>query len=93
MAFIADDFLPSNYEPPKAASGLFLRLLNGENRLRILDKPQLGYQYWNENNKCVRLRDLPAATPADIRRKDGAPEKIKHFWAMPVWNYAAGFNP
>ncbi|MBD2006341.1 MULTISPECIES: hypothetical protein [Cyanophyceae] len=82
-----DNFLPNSYEPPKAASGLFFKLLGGENRIRILDKPEMGYQYWNENNKCVYLRERPAVPPTNIRKKGGVPEKIKHFWAMPIWNY------
>lgn len=70
-----------------------MKLEKGENKFRILSKsPIIGYEYWTEENKPVRLRDLPQDRPDDLRLRD---EKmhwttgVKHFWAFVVWNYQA----
>lgn len=81
------NFLPPNYEPPKASSG-YMSLEQGANKFLILDSAIIGYEYWNISGKPVRIHEMPEEEPQDIRRDDnGKPEKIKHFWAFPVWNY------
>lgn len=80
------DFLPQGYEPPKAETG-YMSLEEGQNKIWILDSALIGWEYWNVDNKPVRMPDSPEDIPADIRRnEDGEPERIKHFWAFPVWN-------
>jgi len=58
----------------------------------------LGWMYWTVNNKPCRLPFIedvpgngrPAHTPDDIRiGEDGLPDKIKHFWAIAIWDYEA----
>lgn len=81
------DFLPAGYEPPKQTSG-YMSLDDGANKLLILGSAVVGYEYWNTSDKPVRLAVEPEESPADIRRdKDGKPERVKHFWAFPVWNF------
>ena len=80
------DFLPTEYEVPQGKSN-YMKFLSGANRFRILSSPILGYEYWvsddDGNRKPLRRRmDNPFTT--DIATE---PEKIKHFWAMIVWNY------
>lgn len=81
------DFLPDDYDVP-AGEGGYMKFEIGENRFRILDKPILGHEYWNEdeegNRRPVRFR-LGEKIPVNELDE---PEKGKHFWAMPVWNYA-----
>ena len=74
------DFLPSDYEAPKGNSN-YLRLEKGENRFRILSKPILGWEDW-ENKKPLRFRrDAKPEKPIDPQKA------IKHFWAFIVFNY------
>lgn len=47
-------------------------------------KPITGYVYWTVDKKPIRSSDFPE-TVKDIRGE----EKIKHFWAFPIWNYKA----
>ena len=66
-------------------------------KFRILPNPLLlGWLYWTVDNKPRRLPFIedvpgngrPAHTPDDIRiGEDGLPDKIKHFWAIAIWNY------
>lgn len=80
-------FLPQGYEAPKASSG-YMNLEKGTNKFLILDSAIVGYEYWNLSGKPVRVKSAPEETPVDIRREeDGKPERIKHFWAFPVWNF------
>lgn len=86
-------FLPQNYEIPKnnsAENYLNPSKLNDSEivRFRILSKPIIGWQYWTNDNKPVRLPNSqkPIKTPTDIQVRDGK-AKINHFWAMVVWNY------
>lgn len=88
------NFLPDNYQAPQSTSnGAYLRFKEGTNRFRILSKQAVtGWVYWTEENKPVRVRELPLTDrPEGIRLDEkGKPEKIKHFWAMVVYDYASG---
>ena len=76
-------WLPENYEKPVASGGNYMRLTDGANKFRVLSAPILGYEYWTDENKPVRLKEMPEEAPEDIR----ADSKLKHFWAFVVWNY------
>ncbi len=76
-------WLPSGYEPPKQG-GRYMKLADGENRIRILAQPIVGWLDW-EDNKPVRFK---------MENKPLAPlnpdKSVKHFWAMVVWNCTEG---
>lgn len=83
------NFLPETYEVPTGGGGDYTKLQNGANVLRVLSKqPAIGYEYWNEDGKPVRVKDKPAGIPADMRKKapNGGDERVKEFWAMVVYN-------
>ena len=74
------NFLPEDYQAPKT-SNYYLKLLEGENRVRILSQPVLGWEDWHDK-KPVRyaFNDKPM--------KSFDPKKpAKHFWAFIVFNY------
>lgn len=81
-----NEFLPKDYKRPEQPSN-YMKLEDGQNKVRFLSAPVMGFSYWNKDNKPVRLRmeDQPKDRPADIRDD----EKVKHFWALIVWNYNA----
>jgi len=82
-----NDFLPENYEIP-SSGGNYYKLEQGENRFRILASPLMGNEYWNHENKPVRRPTGIRIIITDIREeKDGSLGRVKHFWAMPVWDY------
>lgn len=87
-------FLPHSYTIPQSTGngGNYMKILPGENKVRILATPITGWLYWTQDDKPVRLREQPAVAPFDMRTTNqwSNPEKIKHFWALLVWNYAAG---
>lgn len=71
-----------------------MKLVKGQNKFRVMSKPVMGYEYWNTENKPVRLHAYPDTMPDDIRwdtDKSGkkVQSKIKHFWCFVVWNYRA----
>lgn len=80
------DFLPDGYEVPQKG-GNYMRFQDGANRIRILSSPILGWEYWNENEKGerkpIRKRMSENLVMSDIQE----PDRVKHFWAMVVWNY------
>ena len=78
-------FLQTGYELPKTGSA-YMRLEKGEQTFRVLSSAIVGWQYWTDENKPVRLREYPKKTPKDMREDS----KVKHFWAFVVWNYATG---
>jgi hypothetical protein len=79
------DFLPNDYEVPSSGSN-YMKFEQGENKFRILSSPILGWEYWlDEGNSRKPIRtpiDKPFTT---LQIED--PDKIKHFWAMVVYNY------
>ncbi len=60
-----------------------MKFADGPNKFRILSQAVTGYSYWNAENKPVRSKHYPS-TLVNIRPGD----KVKHFWAFVVWNYA-----
>ncbi|MGI4875255.1 MAG: hypothetical protein ACRYFX_29210 [Janthinobacterium lividum] len=82
-------FLPDNYEVPTGGGGDYTKLQAGDNRLRVLSKqPVIGFEYWNEAGKPVRVKVKPVGKPADMRKTapNGGEERVKEFWAMVVYN-------
>lgn len=80
--------LPQGYKIP-TNSGSYMKFQDGANRLHVLGKAIVGWEYWNIEGKPVRSKEVFNEVPADIRvNKDGTTERIKHFWAFPVWNYS-----
>jgi hypothetical protein len=79
-------FLPDDY---KAPVGNYTKLEAGENTIRVMSSAIVGYVYWKQDDKAVRLRKEPLALPEDIRVKDGKKDRVKHFWAFVVWNVEA----
>lgn len=82
-------FLPNDYTPPTTSdTGLFMKLSEGENKIRILRPPLLGFIYWGNDDKPYRIRKR-IERPYNMRSegKFGA-ERVKHFWALLVWDYS-----
>ena len=76
-------FLPEGYKTPSAASNYF-KLVKGDNRFRILGEAIVGWEVWDKrdpkNTKVIRSR-----TP--ITEWSDQNEKVKIFWAFPVYDY------
>jgi len=84
-----NDFLPQNYEVPKGKSNYF-KFEKGKNKFRAISSAVIGYEYWNTENKPVRLKEYPMVLPTDIRTENGVQSEIKHFWAFTVIDRADG---
>lgn len=74
------NFLPENYEAPKS-SGFYLKLQEGENRIRILSEAVIGWEDWIDKKPVrFRMNNKPL--------KSFDPKKpVKHFWAFVVYNH------
>jgi hypothetical protein len=73
----ANDFLPEGYELPK---GPYFKPEVGENRIRIIGRPVIGWLDWDRDKKPHRFR---------MDKKPSAPmgkDPIRHFWAILVWD-------
>ncbi len=75
------EFLPADYKSPKS-SNFYMKLQDGENKIRILSQPILGWEDW-QDKKPIRykmenkpLKSIDPKVP------------VKHFWSFIVWNYA-----
>lgn len=87
-----DAWVPEDYNVPSGGSP-FMRFEDGDNVVRILSKPTFGWELWIEN-KPLRRKDKAEFTKdelakADINSFSGERSRPQHFWALPVWNYAA----
>lgn len=62
-----------------------MKFLEGPNKFRVLSPVTMGFEYWTEDKKPIRAKELWNVIPlnADIR-KGWNP---KHFWAFVVWNF------
>lgn len=74
------NFLPKDYKSPTTSNN-YLKLQDGENRIRILSKPIFGWEDWLDK-KPVRFRlDQKPSKSFDPKKA------VKHFWAFIVYNY------
>lgn len=79
-----DSFFPdSDYKIPETSN--YMKFSEGDNTFRVLSSAVIGFEYFKNNNKPVRMKNIPTIMPNDIK-EDGA---IKHFWAFVVYNYDA----
>lgn len=80
------EFLPEGYEIPNKA-GSYMKFVDGENRIRILGSAIIGWEYWKTapdgTRKPVRVHMKDPINTDELEDE----EKVKHFWAMPVYNY------
>jgi hypothetical protein len=75
------NFLPDGYEPPKTTSENYMKKFPGENKIRILTSPVMGWEDWDDKTPLrYRYNDKPETVLSD--------QGIKHFWAFVVFNYA-----
>jgi hypothetical protein len=72
---MAEDFLPEDYEVPQTG-GNYMKFKEGANRFRILSRPVIGFETW-EDKVVTRYRMKDPKCPKDA----------KHFWALVVYNY------
>ena len=79
------NFLPPDYKVPSNSN--YMKLKDGENTFRILSSAIIGWEYWNNDKKPVRLKERPTEIPDDIRVEADGSYSIKHFWSFVVWNY------
>ena len=94
---MAMQFFAPEFKPEAAGGGEFVKMPSDGNRLlvKLLTPATIGYEYWNKENKGVRLREKPEATPTDIRKSTpNRREKVKQFYAFIVYVLptAAGEN-
>lgn len=94
-----NDFLPKDYEVPNTSP--YMRFEEGKNRFRILkgfgtdpDSGIMGTEYWVtvDGKRRPRRLKMGVATPVgdiEINPTTGEMERPKHFWALPVYNYAS----
>ena len=89
------DFLPKDYDIPSTTSGNYFKPQSGDNRLRILDSPIMGGLYWVNAEGEIKSKDEPPAKgdkPVRLRMGTKVPDEAKptakHFWALPIFNYA-----
>lgn len=84
-------FLPQSYEPPQ--TGNYMKLQTGDNRFRALGPAIVGNEFWlmeNGNRRVVRRRVDEVIDQDELQvDQHGKRERVKHFWAFPVWNYSA----
>lgn len=79
-----NNFLPGGYEAPKTQS-LYFKPKSGDNKVRILSNPILGWIDWTEDKKPIRT---PYKGMSSEPRPINPKRPVKHFWAMVVWDYS-----
>jgi hypothetical protein len=83
---MTDNFLPDNYEVP-AGPNKYMKFKLGENKIRILSSPILGYEYWKQEKEGKKPYRITMDTPITMDMVDEKDNMPKHFWALVVWNY------
>lgn len=86
-------FLPDTYDKPPQTGGNYMKLQDGDNRIRAMSPAILGHVFWSTdkagNRKPVRRRMDDEIDKDELGTdQHGQREKVKHFWAFVVWNYA-----
>jgi hypothetical protein len=88
-----NDILPEGYETP-SSGGNYMKLEIGDNELRAMSKPIMGWIYWDMNGKPVRInagpKAKPTVDPALIKVDKQGKKDLKFFWAFVVFNIKTG---
>lgn len=87
-----NDFLSDDYKVPNKADG-YMKWQQGDNRFRIMGKPIVGWEWWIDiedgKRKPIRVHKEDQINISEVPE----PDKVKHFWAMVVWDYESkGFK-
>lgn len=94
-AIIEDSFLPEGYTVPDKARQ-FMKLQNGDNLVRVLTSPLLGWVIFTEDKKPVRKEFIDGNnnfTKDELiefkakKNEEGHIEAPKHFWMLLVWDF------
>jgi len=79
-------FYPSNYKRKESQSD-YMRLAEGEQKVRILTAPIMGFETWSElDGKKTPHRARLFSEAINLPSEDG---KVKEFNAFIVWDYSA----
>lgn len=89
------NFLPQGYKVPDK-SRQFLKLKQGDNKVRFLSSPLLGSVVFSQDKKPFRksfaMGEFTPEELAEIKPKidpdTNNPETPKHFWIALVWDYS-----
>jgi hypothetical protein len=91
----ANGFLPTDYTPTSTSE--FTKLVEGDNKVRILAQPLIGRLWWMSPEGVLREKGnvQKGDKPMRVSYKDELPENIievqtKEFWMMKVWDYRMG---
>ncbi|WP_407265211.1 hypothetical protein [Tenacibaculum maritimum] len=91
-------FLPNNYQLPDK-SKQFMKIEVGDNIVRFLSNPLIGWVFFSEDKKPIRRAyDESSPTLGDFskeelvelkakKRENGEFEGSRHFWIALVWDY------
>lgn len=84
------NFLPTNYQLPKAESNYF-KLEEGTNTFRCLSPALTGWKYWTDKEGRPLPKPIKGCTTVFVPSPDQVADKpvpsLAHFWAFVVWNY------
>ena len=82
-------FLPNDYKDPSSVSN-YMKFADGQNKIRILTDPLMGWEYWVEENgkRKPERREKFEDVPQEYRNPVDPSDKVKFFWVIGVWNYA-----
>jgi hypothetical protein len=72
-------FLPDNYQAPRS-SNYYMKLVEGENRIRIMSRPIFGWEDWKDNKPVRFTMDKKPVKSFDPKKP------VRHFWAFVVFN-------
>ena len=86
-------FLPSGYESVPQ-SGRYFKPQAGANKVRIITPAIVGHVFWRtegDTRRPVRRRMEEPIVAGDLQvnPQTNQTEKVKHFWAVGIWNYGA----
>lgn len=91
------EFLPAGYTVPDK-NRQFMKLQNGDNVIRVLTTPTLGWEIFTEDNKPIRKQFINGNnnfTSEELEeydaKRDERTGKIippKHFWILLVWDFS-----
>jgi len=86
-------FLPADYKAP--TNSRYMKFVEGDNRFRVMGSAIVGNEFWKRDGGTPmpirrRMNETISQSELAIDPKTNKSERIFHFWAFPVYNYADG---
>lgn len=78
---MTNSMYPDGYRPESSSDGAYLKIKEGDTKIRILSAPLIGYVGWTNEKKPIRAKTIDELDKTNLK------DMPREFHAFVIWNY------